>query len=124
MLAGIEDEKHNHQNEANCHRDDKHRGTLDIILLRKVYKLAPPDFHPVDRVGVDAPDVDSTEQMEIRSMRMVEIVNLPLTAGRARKGFKPRVWGGRGFKAISRVAQTHVSGCVITAMFRTSPSGS
>ena len=54
VLAGIEDEKHNHQNETNCHRDDKHRGTLDIILLRKVYKLAPPDFHPVDRVGVDA----------------------------------------------------------------------
>src|SRR2546425_975582 len=60
----------------------------------------------------------TVEQMEIRSMRIVKIVNLPLTPGRARKGFKPRVWGERGFKAISRVAQTHLSGCVITAMFR------
>ena len=66
---------------------------------------------------------DGPSIAEYRCPINADYVNLPVTAGRARGGFKLGISGSGGFKAISGVVETHVSACVMTPMFRTSPSG-
>jgi len=49
VLAGLEQEKHNHKDETNCQRDYKHRGTVHF-LLRGFIKSQRVPVYPVERV--------------------------------------------------------------------------